>query len=76
MKTVFRFHVTIPGSDSAITWIGGGLKLSKRPGYVWLTKPGGEPLMEVPRERVRPISFDEMVQLVKEDIQWRKAETN
>lgn len=40
MKTTpFYFLVELPGKGMALTWIGGGLKPSKRPGHVWLTTP-------------------------------------
>ena len=52
--TLFHFVIELPGTDRCLCWIGGGLKLSKRPGFVWLTNPGGQPVLEVARAQVHP----------------------
>lgn len=51
---IFHFLIELPGTGMGLCWIGGGLKPSKRPGYVWLTSPGGQPVLEVPAAQVYP----------------------
>lgn len=62
MRNAFMFHIQTPEGLS-FTWIGGGLKRSKRPTHVWLTKPTGEPLLELPQAYVRPIDRAEAAAL-------------
>jgi len=76
MKTVFYFIVELPETGLALTWIGGGLKRSKRPGYVWLTGPDGRPVLEVPRSQVHPSSPEDMARLILEDRRLAKAPLN
>lgn len=52
--TLFHFLIELPGTGMGLCWIGGGLKRSKRPDYVWLTTPGGRPVLEVPLSQVHP----------------------
>ena len=52
--TLFHFVIELPGTGMGLFWIGGGLKRSKRPGFVWLTTPGGEPVLEAPACQVHP----------------------
>jgi hypothetical protein len=59
MSTHFYFRVEFPEADFAMTWCGGGLRRSKDPNKVWLTTPGGTPVLEVYRRMVRPITRDE-----------------
>jgi len=54
MKAIFHFVIELPGTDMGLCWIGGGLRRSKRNGYVWLTSPGGKPVLEVPAAQVSP----------------------
>jgi hypothetical protein len=57
--TLFHFLIELPGTDMGLCWIGGGLKRSKRPGFVWLTTPRGEPMMEVARAQVHPTTAED-----------------
>jgi hypothetical protein len=52
--TLFHFLIELPGTDMGLCWIGGGLRRSKRPGYVWLTGPDGRPVLEAPACQVHP----------------------
>ena len=52
--TLFHFVIELPGTGMGLFWIGGGLKRSKRPGFVWLNSPKGEPVFEAPRAQVYP----------------------
>lgn len=74
--TAFYFYVEDLESGFCATWIGGGLKKSKRPGYVWLTKPGGEPILEIKREYVHPSTREETARRLREDARARKAPLN
>jgi hypothetical protein len=65
MRNTFHFHVEIPGLMS-FTWFGGGLKPS-RPGYVWLTNPVGDPILELPRSYVHPTTYTEIAQRIMAD---------
>jgi hypothetical protein len=73
MKTVFHFHVEIPGVLS-MTWFGGGLKPSLKPGHVWLTNPGGDPILEFPRCFVHPTTYKEIGQRILVDRRLARAE--
>lgn len=73
---VFYFLIELPETGQAMTWIGGGLKLSNRPGYVWLTAPDGRKLMEVPRNHITPLSKEDLANLLVEDRRIRKAALN
>lgn len=68
MKPTFYFEVILPDRPGSLTYIGGPLKPSKRPGHVWLTTPAGERLIELPRVCVRPSSKAEMLERVSQDL--------
>lgn len=51
--SVFYFLVEVADGTNW-TFVGGGLKPSERPGFVWLTTPDGRPVLEVPRQAVHP----------------------
>jgi hypothetical protein len=55
---LYHFIVELPeaGEGAALVWIGGGLRASRKPGFVWLTTPAGLAVLEVPRARVHPSS--------------------
>lgn len=57
--TLFHFLIELPDTGMGLCWIGGGLKRSKRPGYVWLTTPGGDPVLEVARAQVYPSTAED-----------------
>ena len=66
-KPVFYFIVEIPETGLAITWIGGGLKPSKRPGHVWLTTPDGRPVLEAPQSQVHPSNPEDAARRILEE---------
>jgi len=74
--TLFHFIVELPGTGMALTWIGGGLKASKRPGRVWLTNPIGDPVMEVPRAQVYPTTPEDMARRILAERRLTKAPLN
>lgn len=77
MKTTpFYFVVELPGTRIALTWIGGGLKHSKRPGYVWMTGPRGDPVLEVPAAQVYPSSADDLAKRFLAERRLAKAPLN
>jgi hypothetical protein len=76
MKDPFYFTVTIPELGSGFTWIGGGLKPSERKGYVWLTAPQGQGVMEVLREQVRPTSAEELAMNIVAEQERNRAPLN
>jgi hypothetical protein len=76
MKHPFYFLVEVPEAGLALSWIGGGLKPSRTPGKVWLTKPDGKPVLEVARERVRPSSQEETARRIVADRQAARAPLN
>jgi len=77
VKPLFHFLVTIPEAGLALTWIGGGLKLSKTPGgKVWLTAPSGRPVLEVDGRHVQPSTPEETAKRILEDRRASKAPLN
>jgi hypothetical protein len=74
--TAFYFLVELPAIGMALTWIGGGLKRSKRPGFVWLTTPGGEPVLEVSRRDVHPTTPEDFTKRILAERQFTKAPLN
>ncbi len=77
MKTTpFYFLVELPGKGMALTWIGGGLKPSKRPGHVWLTTPRGDPVLEAPRSKVHPSSPEDLARRILAERRLAKAPLN
>ena len=77
MKTTpFYFVVELPGTRMALTWIGGGLKPSKRPGYVWLTSPRGQPVLEAPRSQVYPSTAEDTARRFLAERRLAKAPLN
>jgi hypothetical protein len=58
--TLFHFVIELPGTGMGLCWIGGGLKRSKRPGYVWMTGPRGDPVLEVPAAQVYPSTAEDL----------------
>jgi hypothetical protein len=68
---LFHFVIELPGSGMGLCWIGGGLKRSKRPGFVWLTTPGGQPVLEVARTQVHPSTTEDTARRILAD--WRLA---
>lgn len=77
MKTSIHYHyVDLPEVGMAITLIGGPLQPSERPGYVWLTTPGGEPILEAPRAQVHPSSPEDLARRIMEARRLSKAPMN
>jgi len=76
MKTAFYFIVELPETGLALTWIGGGLRPSKRPGRVWLTAPGGRPVLEVERAHVHPSNAEDTARRILEERRLSKAPLN
>jgi hypothetical protein len=74
--TAFYFCVELPGTGMALTWIGGGLKPSKRPDRVWLTTPGGEPVLEVLRQHVHARTREQTAQRIMADLRASRAPRN
>jgi hypothetical protein len=74
--TLFYFLIELPEAGMAITWIGGGLKPSNHPEHVWLTTPGGSPVLEVPRAHVHPTNKQELAQRILADRMADKAPMN
>jgi len=64
MKTLFYFVIEAPAAQAELLFIGGGLKPSKKPGCVWLTKPDGVAVLEVEKTRVHPSSAREFAELL------------
>lgn len=73
---LFYFLVELPGTGMALTWIGGGLKPSKRPNHVWLTAPDVRPVLEAPRDHVRPSSREDLARRIIEERRLAKAPLN
>lgn len=76
MKTIFYFIVELPETGLALTWIGGGLKPSKRPGHVWLTTPGGDPVLEVPAAQVHPSTPEDTARRILAERRLAQAPLN
>ena len=76
IPTVLYFLVEIPETGLALTWMGGGLKSSKRPGFAWLTTPDGRPVMEVLRDHVHPSNPDDLTRRILEERRPAKAPLN
>jgi hypothetical protein len=76
MKTITYHLVELPGTGMALTFIGGPLQPSQRPGYVWLTTPGGEPVLEAPRSQVHPSSPEDLAQRIVAERQLARAPLN
>jgi hypothetical protein len=74
--TIFYFVVELPETGMALTWIGGGLKPSKRPDRVWLTTPDGRPVLEAPQSQVHPSSPEDLAQRILEERRLAKAPLN
>ena len=74
--TAFYFLIELPGTGMALTWIGGGLKPSKRPDRVWLCTPGGKPVREVLRDRVHPSSPEDLARRFLAESRLVKAPLN
>jgi hypothetical protein len=74
--TIFYFIVELPGTGMGLSWIGGGLKRSKRPGHVWLTSPKGEPILEAPRAQVHPTTAEDFARRFIEERRLAKAPLN
>lgn len=73
--TLFHFLVKNPVGDLTFHWIGGGLRPSEKPGYVWLTTPGGDPVLEVPKGNVTPLSRDQAERAIAESIKAQRDDT-
>jgi hypothetical protein len=76
MKRPFHFLVSVPEAGLALTWIGGGLKPSKSPGRVWLTAPGGQPVLEVDGCHVQPSTPEETAKRIIAGRMANKAPMN
>ncbi len=74
--TLFHFVIELPATDMGLCWIGGGLKRSRRPGFVWLTTPGGQPVLEVPRAQVHPTTAEDFARRFIEERRLAKAPLN
>jgi hypothetical protein len=73
---VHYFLIELPGTGLALTFIGGPLRHSKRPGYVALTTPYGRPVMEVLRDHVHPSNPDDLARRIVEERRLAKAPLN
>ena len=62
--------------ELSCTWIGGPLKPSMCPGRVWLTAPGGRPVLEVPRSAVTPTTKEETAKRIHADKQTSRGHLN
>jgi hypothetical protein len=76
MKTAFYFIVELPEVGQSFTWIGGGLKPSKRDGYVWLTKPDGGPVLEAPSDQVHPSNRQDLARRIIAERRLAQAPLN
>src|ERR1017187_9467116 len=76
IATLFHFVIELPGTGMGLCWIGGGLKRSERPGFVWLTPPSGEPVLEAPRSQVHPSSRDDLAKRLLAERQLARAPVN
>ena len=76
IKTGKRYVIELPDTGMALTWIGGGLKRSKRPGYVWLTAPDGRPVLEAPRAQVHPTTPEDTAKRFIAERRLAKAPLN
>lgn len=65
-RNSYFFYIRTP-EGLHMTWIGGRLKPSRKPGHVWLTNVEGQPQMELPKEYVRPTTLEETAQRCIED---------
>jgi hypothetical protein len=65
------YHVQT--GEVSMTVIGGPLLPGDDGHHVWITKPTGEPLFQVPREAVHVSSPEEAAQRLAEDRQWARA---
>jgi hypothetical protein len=74
--TLFHFLIELPGTGMGLFWIGGGLKRSKRPGYVWLTTPGGDPVLEVARTQVHPSTPEDTARRILAERRLARAPMN
>jgi len=76
MSHPFYFLVALPATGLSLTWIGGGLKPSDHPGYVWLTTPTGKPVLEVPKAHVHPSTPEDCARRILEERRLAKAPWN
>jgi hypothetical protein len=76
MKTITYHLVELPGTGMALTFIGGPLQPSQRPGYVWLTAPDGRRVLEAQRSQVHPSSREDLTRRIVEERRLAKAPLN
>jgi hypothetical protein len=74
--TLFYFVVELPGTDLGLYWIGGGLRRSERDGYVWLTNPRGERILQAPACQVHPSSREDLARRILAERRLAKAPLN
>ena len=68
-----HYHVQTP--KGSFTWIGGRIEPASN-GDVWLTKPGGERVLRVPRRYVKETTREETARRIVEDRRASKAPMN
>ena len=84
MKTKPQLHyfaidlpIVSPDGLDGLTVIGGPLRPSNRPGFVWLTNPDGSELLEAPAGQVRELTRSGVEQRLKDEAdfqrRWRKG---
>lgn len=69
------FNIETPTPDDptlAVLFIGGPLKPSSKPGYVWLTRGGGDEIMEVERSKVHPVTETEAAEIIFEEVKLQR----
>jgi hypothetical protein len=71
----FFFYVETP-AGMAMTWIGGALKPSDRPDHIWLTRPNGDPVLELPRECVHESNLQDTAKRMRLDRMASKSVMN
>lgn len=71
--TAKRYHVQTP--EGSFTWIGGETQPA-RDNNVWLCSPGGEQVLCVPANCVKPTTREEPAQQMQADLRASKAPLN
>jgi hypothetical protein len=70
-----RYYL-ITTNETSMAYIGGPPKPSAKPGYMWLTRPNGEPLLEIERKCVQPVTREHLAALIQREAIARQAANN
>ena len=80
MKTLFYFTVQTGQSDEdgeiSMLFCGGPIKPSDKPNRVWLTRPTGEKLLEVDRDKVHPLTKEQYEKYWIDEVKLQKSKAN